>query len=113
MNVKGSLKRSTVRGKHTIRSAVEKLRQQPFYIGTRHSNLSPVTAKLPLSSLGLFGSHELQIIPQLQSRLMKLRLAVTNRASHNFGNLVMFESFYIMQHKNRSIARWQLINSAL
>src|SRR5271156_6851194 len=98
--------------KRTGWSAVEDLRQNSLYIGTRHSNLSPVL-QLPLPSLGLFGSHELQIIPQLQSRLVELRLAVANRASHNLGNFVMLESLNIMQYKNRSIPWRQPVNRPL
>src|SRR5450755_7205 len=76
------------------------------------ANPLPNTATT-LTSLGLFGSHEFQKIPQLQSCLVQLRLAIANRASHDFGNLVMLESFYIVQYKNLSVAGRQLVDRAL
>ena len=94
------------------RGAIDDVRQNSIYIRTLHSTLSPNTATL-LTSLGLFGSHELQIIPQLQSCFVKLRLAVTNRATHHLGNFVMLESLDIVEHKNRFVARRQAVNGAL
>src|ERR1035438_2777087 len=102
MNVKISLKRA-------VRSTVKKLRQNSFYIGTRHNTLSPIRY-FRLTSLGLFGSHELQKIPQLQASFVELRLTVANRAAHHLGNFVMLEPFDIVQHKNRSITRRQAVN---
>src|SRR5277367_6844607 len=44
---------------------------------------------------------------------MELRFAVTDRATHHLGNLVVFEAFHIMQYKNRSVTRRQAIDGAL
>src|SRR5690349_19402689 len=48
--------------------------------------LSPIY----LSAGGLFGSAEFQQVAQLHTRLVQLRLAVTNRTTHHFRNFVMF-----------------------
>src|ERR1700694_791871 len=77
------------------------------------ANSLPSNASYFLPSLGLFGSHEFQIIPQLQSCLMELRLTVAYRTSHDLGDFVMLEAFHIMQHKNRSIPRRQPVNRPL
>src|ERR1700682_1443551 len=98
MSLKISLNRN-------VRSIVEELRQSPLYFCTCHSQLSPQYRKSGSPSLGLFGSHELQIIPQLQACFMELRLAVAYRTPYDLCNFVMLEAFHIVQHKNRSIAR--------
>src|ERR1700681_4617999 len=76
------------------------------------ANSLPNTA-ITLPRLGLFGSHELQIIPQLQSCLVELRLAVADRTSHDLGNFVMLEAFNVVQYKNPSVARPQPVNRPL
>src|ERR1700678_324103 len=58
---------------------------------------------------GLFGSIHLEQVAQFHARLVQLRLAVADRASHQTGNLIMLVTLHIMKNKNRSIAGRQVI----
>src|SRR5208337_4787570 len=67
---------------------------------------------LPSVPCGLFGSADPKEIAQFHSRFMKLRLAVADRATHHLGDLIMFITFNIVQHKNDSITRRKAFNGA-
>src|SRR5215813_4157100 len=72
------------------------------------------TAAQPaLAADGLFGSAEFQQVAQLHARLVQLRLAVADGATHHFGNLVVLVSFYIVQYENDAVTRWQALNGPL
>ena len=49
-----------------------------------------------------------QPVPQLQPRLMKLRLGIADRIVHDLGDFVVFVSFHVVQHKDRPVAGWKL-----
>src|SRR5208283_1550704 len=67
-------------------------------------------SNLPYSRLpGLFGSIHLEQVAQLHSRLMQLRFAVSDRASHQTGDLIMLVTFHIVKYKNRPVAGRQII----
>src|SRR5882672_4466126 len=59
---------------------------------------------------GLSGSLVLEDVSQLHSGLVQLRLAVADRTTHHVRNLVVLKAFYIVQNKNRSIARRQILH---
>src|SRR6266853_3331653 len=104
-------------------AAVFDFRQALLQLNASHTTLSPSVLRfqcwpqalaplprLPLSLLsllrnpGLFGSIHLKQVAQFHSRLLQLRLAVSDGASHYPGDLIMRVTFDLVKHKDRAVA---------
>jgi hypothetical protein len=55
----------------------------------------------------------LQQIAKLLASLVQLRLRIPNRATHDFGDLAVFQPIEIVEHEGLSVTRWQLANGAV
>src|SRR5712691_2685060 len=53
---------------------------------------------------GLFGSLHLEQVAQFHPRLVQLGLAVSDRASHDRGDLIMLVTFNVVKYKDRPVA---------
>src|ERR1700685_362373 len=62
---------------------------------------------------GLFGSIHLEQVTQFHARLVQLRLAVPDRASHQTRALIMLVTVHVVKNKNRSIAGREVISRPL
>src|SRR4029077_13292477 len=68
----------------------------------------------PCSGLsGLCGSIHLEQVAQFHARLMQLRLAVADRASHDACDLIMFVTLHVVQHENRTITGRETVHCLL
>jgi hypothetical protein len=67
--------------------------------------LSPIPLPAPSRLNGLFGSARPKELAQLHACFVQLRLAVADRTTYQFGNLVVFVSFYIVEDEDGAVTR--------